>query len=584
MSSLVDAQAVEKIIGYQFRSGYKLLLEALTAAGSMEENWDGNRKLSQFGTGLNEFLLNYLAYEARATGAQANEFKKIVISNEQRACVAERTGINRHIRYSKRGGAQSPSVWGKAINAIIAAVFIDCQGNISVVLRAMQHLGLFNPAGQFVNPSMLSLEHQDSFGVTSLAQSLFGVNFDSHLPSATSNTHQAIVAFSSSMPSGMAHSSQTELQTDTLTGVVNDGGHSSRTQHDHAARGEWPSVVSMTGFVKDFSIFCAPFGGIVQKEPLRYDMVDAMRVPQTRKRGVHETNSTLRTKFPKCNRSGHRPPDERSLTPSIQETTRNLSEKGREVSAKILLNIASPCLMVALQEILVKYRTEVGYGALNITTAFSRMERLDVILSLDRGITIAQLRRRYHILALYKDCGGTAASNSQIVVATSSDFEGQLRRPGNPANKFVASLTKRMMQDMFPALGSGTDEYKTKYRLMSYLRRLGHRLDILEQRFGKGILGLIIDRGTTDPSVGITDAMITGLTNVEFSKLVDSLHESQGALLQSFSAAVLPVVQALTGESAYPQRLFKLEKVIASDIMRYSKGSQVLLELVSEAG
>lgn len=67
MSSLVDAQAVERILGYHFRSGYKLLLEALTAAGSIEENWDGNRKLSQFGTGLSEFLLNYLAYEARAT-------------------------------------------------------------------------------------------------------------------------------------------------------------------------------------------------------------------------------------------------------------------------------------------------------------------------------------------------------------------------------------------------------------------------------------------------------------------------------------------------------------------------------------
>jgi hypothetical protein len=55
MSSPVDAQAVERILGYEFRSGYKILLEALTAAGSIEENWDGNRKLAQFGTGLGEF-------------------------------------------------------------------------------------------------------------------------------------------------------------------------------------------------------------------------------------------------------------------------------------------------------------------------------------------------------------------------------------------------------------------------------------------------------------------------------------------------------------------------------------------------
>jgi dsRNA-specific ribonuclease len=64
-----------------------------------------------------------------------------VISNEQRAAVAERTGISKHIRYSEKEGAQSRSVLGKAVNAIIAAVFIDCKGDIGVVLQAMQHLG-----------------------------------------------------------------------------------------------------------------------------------------------------------------------------------------------------------------------------------------------------------------------------------------------------------------------------------------------------------------------------------------------------------------------------------------------------------
>jgi hypothetical protein len=31
------------------------------------EHWDGNRRLAQLGAGLSEFLLNYLAYEGRAT-------------------------------------------------------------------------------------------------------------------------------------------------------------------------------------------------------------------------------------------------------------------------------------------------------------------------------------------------------------------------------------------------------------------------------------------------------------------------------------------------------------------------------------
>lgn len=67
MASPASVYAVENIIGYNFRSRRDLLLKALTAAGATQEDWDGNRKLAQFGTGLSEFLLNYLAYEAEAT-------------------------------------------------------------------------------------------------------------------------------------------------------------------------------------------------------------------------------------------------------------------------------------------------------------------------------------------------------------------------------------------------------------------------------------------------------------------------------------------------------------------------------------
>jgi dsRNA-specific ribonuclease len=55
--------------------------------------------------------------------------------------VAERTGIDKCIKYSDKPGAKSPSVLGKAINAIIGAVYLDCNGNIPIVLGVMQHLG-----------------------------------------------------------------------------------------------------------------------------------------------------------------------------------------------------------------------------------------------------------------------------------------------------------------------------------------------------------------------------------------------------------------------------------------------------------
>lgn len=66
MATEQHAQMVEHVIGYTFQSKRNLLFQALTAAGAVEEDWDGNRKLAQFGTALTEFLFVYLGYEIQA--------------------------------------------------------------------------------------------------------------------------------------------------------------------------------------------------------------------------------------------------------------------------------------------------------------------------------------------------------------------------------------------------------------------------------------------------------------------------------------------------------------------------------------
>jgi hypothetical protein len=388
-------------------------------------------------------------------------------------------------------------------------------------------ISLFNLTGQPVNPALLSLEHQSPLGVTSLAQSLFGVDFNSHLLSVTSITDQAPVVESSSMLIGTIYPAQTELEVDTSIELVHDGSQPSPTQYDNIAPIEGLPVHSVIDPTQESSMSHAPFGASSRAEPTRNDTVEAVRVSQKKRRRVHETDLTGRRKYRDCNvrpnldildaylteesrkceSLGHQPPHETFLTPAIQQAIRVLSAEKTEIPAKILIYTASPCSIAALQEVLRTYRTHDNYKPLSVATTISRMERFDLIVSLDRGITIFQLRRRYHILALYKDCGGGAGSTTQIVITSSSDFADRPKRRGNPANRSVAELTERMMQDVFPALACDTDEHNIKYRLMSNLRRLGHRLNILEQRFGRGILGLIIDRGSTDPAVGITDAM-----------------------------------------------------------------------------
>ena len=78
---------------------------------------------------------------ANSVQACVNNFKVRVTSNEHRALIAERTGISRYVRFSEQPGARSASVLAKVLNAIIAAVYLDCGGTNDIVLRMMHHLG-----------------------------------------------------------------------------------------------------------------------------------------------------------------------------------------------------------------------------------------------------------------------------------------------------------------------------------------------------------------------------------------------------------------------------------------------------------
>lgn len=61
-------------------------------------------------------------------------------SIKHRAMIARRVGIDNCIKYDTREGACSSSVVGKALNAILAAVFIESK-DFNAVLGVMIHLG-----------------------------------------------------------------------------------------------------------------------------------------------------------------------------------------------------------------------------------------------------------------------------------------------------------------------------------------------------------------------------------------------------------------------------------------------------------
>ncbi|OWY53982.1 hypothetical protein AALT_g11689 [Alternaria alternata] len=528
MSEFASAQAIENIVGYKFRSRYDDLQKALRAAGAVEEDWDGNRKLAQLGTALSEFLLNYLAFEAGVTRAYANDFKTKVTSNEHRASIARRTGISDHITFNEQEGAQSASVLAKAVNAVIAVVFFDCGQDIGVVLKTMRHLGIFTLAGQSVDPALLSLDElPNSLDVKSLARSLFSTDMNSHSLSTAASDDQSFLTCPSTQLDATMYLRVTASGKDDLGGVQN-GIRRFPIQDNHGFDGEEADV--------EFAADCSPDGGMPTAAPIIVDREEA------------ESCDTTGAAGQSGNPTGKRGDIDRG----------------------------------GLQDILESCKTQERCTTSEAMCMVSRAERIRVIASLGHTMSRSQLLRRYHILQLFKDCGGPNTSTWEIAVTPSSLTQRSGKR-GNPLNRSVADLTERMMEETFPAVDSSTDEYTTKYRWISDIRRLGQRLYMLETRFGKGILGLMLDQGVAGTDIGITDKMIMTPNNVEYAEFLDILDKSQGDLLRGLSRAVLPTVQALTLGDVHEWRLFDVGDITVDDIMKYPKGSSVFLELINKA-
>lgn len=157
MGSSGDLEAVEKIINYQFKSK-ALLSEALTAAGADIEQYDGNRKLSEIGAYVIDFCVCLHGFENDAPRGKNNRISSAMLSlirnkgqtsvwkqklqnSDHRALIARRTGIDKHIRYNIRSGTGQSRVIGKAVTAIIAAVYWDCRSH-TTTWEIMQHIGL----------------------------------------------------------------------------------------------------------------------------------------------------------------------------------------------------------------------------------------------------------------------------------------------------------------------------------------------------------------------------------------------------------------------------------------------------------
>jgi hypothetical protein len=268
----------------------------------------------------------------------------------------------------------------------------------------------------------------------------------------------------------------------------------------------------------------------------------------------------------------------------------------------IYFAIGSSESLVALQEVL-KARRIAGYNKIpEEGRTLSLADRIRAIEGIGSNIAYFVLQRRYHIYQLFFDSSvGSRRTSDGFVINTTQSISKQVRpRIGNPNNLEDSRITEEILKELHPGLQPDTDIYQKKRRFVRNLRKLGERFDMLVNTFGYAILGLLSWPGgelLDVPAVSVTDELyvlnyfilvtslilfrILSLSDSVFKSFVLHLKQAQGDYLCAASSAVANIVTALFQDTLDSLTTFPLEQVEPAKILKFPKGSQELLYLIS---
>jgi hypothetical protein len=170
-----DLEEVQRILNYRFRD-ITLLSDALTAAGADLDNYEGNRSLAPIGVDVIHLCLDFDARQKKGkpskspgpitcriflsgTPGKTAVLKQQLCCYKHLASVAQRTSLDKCIRYNPRSGKGIPTVVGKSLAAIIAAAYLD-SGNHSDTWGVMHYIG---SGMSYVNLTWLTCEYNSFF-------------------------------------------------------------------------------------------------------------------------------------------------------------------------------------------------------------------------------------------------------------------------------------------------------------------------------------------------------------------------------------------------------------------------------------
>jgi hypothetical protein len=174
--------------------------------------------------------------------------------------------------------------------------------------------------------------------------------------------------------------------------------------------------------------------------------------------------------------------------------------------------IASPESLAALKTILKAQRRSLENKLSGINWNLPPPERMKEIESLNEDMAQVCFLRRCHTFHIFVESSLKSLKSSDGFFNLTSQSISTRANPkmGNPINLEDSRVSERIMRELYPNMNIKGPEYEKKLRFVKKLRKLGQRFEMLVDKFGYGILGLLplaIDVPAVEPVLNITDTL-----------------------------------------------------------------------------
>ena len=180
------------------------------------------------------------------------------------------------------------------------------------------------------------------------------------------------------------------------------------------------------------------------------------------------------------------------LSQSVKYELSQLAKRHCDTFLKIWVGTCSAESVSALRRVIQKLREKGGCAWPSPQENLSAKSRLYVIEKAEQGIAELTLLRRCHVVRLWEDHGFNIPETRAWIACQPHDgVSKDTKKPGNPQNIKESLVTQSLLEQMFPTLEKDGPNYTRAYLKVKRLRKLGHRLSMLKELFGQGILGLL---------------------------------------------------------------------------------------------